>query len=893
MVVGRSQTDLGGKIAGFLLKRRKLVIAIWIVFIIFAGTLGISYTHYTSYSFESSGPPNSQSSQVQSIISSTSQANSTLFVVINSTGNYNSSYVARAVLEFQANVTGKVIPDFSKTESAFSEYSNLIDESTAPYITQIREMYNFSESIMFFPANLFHEWEINSFTYSYLNHLNNTEYGFNRSVVSNAILFYKSKFNGSAQLNYNQALLTLNYSIKPSVLTNDSFDGSIRVDPVLALVLNESFEEFLNSPIMALYQVLGNFNQQGFLTPELLSAMVMPGNPGMNYVYKYGLLGAPSFITDQFVSKGIYLVDVVFDVPSGYRGPNDYYPAQIATPTLRSIADRVFSPFGLNSGVAGSGAVSYDTQVAEASSGFLFSLLFIFLFIAVALILRSALAPVVSILLSSVGIFFGYLAITVTGYFIGNVSYIVDYTIEAVILGVSTDYLIFYLSRFREEVNSGKDIQQSFISAVSSSSPAILTSSLTIAVGLGALSFLPALTTWGPVLFLSVLLTGLMEATLLPLISYYAGRRMFLRRYMKPTMEHSDMTLYKVSKKTLKKPAVVIFLILIIMLPLSIYSFLVPTTYNFNEGLPSNFPSVKAQNEIYHAFGEGTIFPTIVLAHYGNSDFLQNGSVNNSYKGILKGFAEDILSTPGVYSVVGPYAGGKNITNSSDSSSFFVDNGKYAYYFVVLDSNPFSQNALNTVKELRANSNFLVGGVTASVLDQQTYNNFWYSIFKVLIIILIGIVIGLAFRSFSYPVISLTGILLSIFTTTTLLYLISRYILHTALIYIIPFILFVILISLGNDYTVFILSRISEEMKKGERKEAISKAMARSGNVVISLGVILAVSLGSLGLQPVVFLQQLGISFVISLILDTFIIILFYFPVLIFKFSRSKRLHPP
>ena len=93
--------------------------------------------------------------------------------------------------------------------------------------------------------------------------------------------------------------------------------------------------------------------------------------------------------------------------------------------------------------------------------------------------------------------------------------------------------------------------------------------------------------------------------------------------------------------------------------------------------------------------------------------------------------------------------------------------------------------------------------------------------------------------------------------------------------------LFVILMSLGNDFTVFILSRVREEQQKFGFEEGLARAMVGSGSVVTALGVILAVSLGSLALVPFGFLEQMGIAFVISLVLDTFVIRTFYFPSMI------------
>lgn len=111
--------------------------------------------------------------------------------------------------------------------------------------------------------------------------------------------------------------------------------------------------------------------------------------------------------------------------------------------------------------------------------------------------------------------------------------------------------------------------------------------------------------------------------------------------------------------------------------------------------------------------------------------------------------------------------------------------------------------------------------------------------------------------------------------------MISKYLLGEELIYLIPIVLFVILMSLGNDFSVFIFTRVKEEQARLGVVEGLSRAMVGSGRVVTALGVILAVSLGSLGLVPFGFLQQVGIAFVISLLIDTFVIRTIYFPAMI------------
>lgn len=76
-----------------------------------------------------------------------------------------------------------------------------------------------------------------------------------------------------------------------------------------------------------------------------------------------------------------------------------------------------------------------------------------------------------------------------------------------------------------------------------------------------------------------------------------------------------------------------------------------------------------------------------------------------------------------------------------------------------------------------------------------------------------------------------------------------------------------------------------------EEKRGIQLAISRTGIVVTSLGLILAASLGALALIPIGFLEQLGIAFIISLLIDTFVIRTIYFPAMlsILKVKRKSE----
>jgi RND superfamily putative drug exporter len=599
---------------------------------------------------------------------------------------------------------------------------------------------------------------------------------------------------------------------------------------------------------------------------------------GTAYVEAGGLRGAPAYITKSAVSddNSTYLITLYFNVTESYRTSSNVYPAQQATPTVRSLAEQYF---GSVARVTGQGAIAYDTQNLTAGSGFVFAFTFIFLAIAVAVTLASIIPPVFALIFVSISTALGYVSIYATGLLLGHVDFTVTYTLTAVLLGVSTDYLVFFLSRYREELRRGAAGRQALAEATGKAGFAIVVSGVTVAGGLGALSLISDLQTWGPVLLLSVLMTVAVETTLLPALVSMAGPRMYLKRALRPIKESEHFgprsMFYRIANFSSRRRYLVVGVIVLLAIPAIFLWFNLPTTYNFSEGLPKNLPSSVALTAIDQKFGSNLIYPNFVIVNFTQSVLLPNGTLTTSGAAALSQYSNSISSLAGVKQVVGPTLVG------GAQNPFIFNQGHSAYFLVFSSFDPYSQQALNLVSQLRQNPNFLVGGLTSSVIDLQATTSVAYARLEILIVAVIAVILGISFRSIKYPLISLTGVFVSITWTTGILYVVSKYVLGESLIYLIPLVLFVILMSLGNDFTVFIFTRVKEEQSKFGFDEGLARGMVGSGAVVTALGLILAVSLGSLGLVPYGFLQQIGIAFVVSLVLDTFVIRTFYFPAMI------------
>jgi RND superfamily putative drug exporter len=366
------------------------------------------------------------------------------------------------------------------------------------------------------------------------------------------------------------------------------------------------------------------------------------------------------------------------------------------------------------------------------------------------------------------------------------------------------------------------------------------------------------------------------------------GPKIFLRRARSAIKESEYFgqrsRFYRAANFSSKRKYLVVGVIAMLAVPTVILWFNLPTTYNFTEGLPKNLQSSMALNTVSTRFGSDLIYPNFVIVNFTRSVLLPNGSLSSEGVGAITNYSSIISSVPGVKEVIGPTTGG-----GGASDSFIFNQGHNAYFLFFTNLDPYSQQAISLVSKLRQNTDFIVGGLTSSIIDLQASTDIAYSRLEVLIVVVIAAILGVSFRSPKYPLISLTGVFISITWTTGILYLISTYILGESLIFLIPIVLFVILMSLGNDFTVFIFTRVKEEQAKFGFDEGLARGMVASGAVVTALGMILAVSLGSLGLVPFGFLQQIGIAFIVSLLLDTFVIRTFYFPAMIKLLDGRSR----
>jgi RND superfamily putative drug exporter len=202
--------------------------------------------------------------------------------------------------------------------------------------------------------------------------------------------------------------------------------------------------------------------------------------------------------------------------------------------------------------------------------------------------------------------------------------------------------------------------------------------------------------------------------------------------------------------------------------------------------------------------------------------------------------------------------------------------GEAARLVVMLEDEPYSEQALATVNRLRDkvshHSMGSVQGISASFRD--IYDVTGQDMVRIAVLVLggISVVLVLLMRSIVAPIYMLLTILLSYATTMGLARLVFEDILDERILFSIPLLLFVFLVALGMDYNIFLMGRVKEEVAKHGTRRGIREALENTGGIISSAGIIMAGTFAAMMTSSLMALVQLGFAVAVGVLLDTFVI---------------------
>jgi RND superfamily putative drug exporter len=430
---------------------------------------------------------------------------------------------------------------------------------------------------------------------------------------------------------------------------------------------------------------------------------------------------------------------------------------------------------------------------------------------------------------------------------------LVDGQISGIVLvlvfGAGTDYALLLVSRYREELRRYADRGEAMAAALVGSGPAIIASAATVALGLLCLltAVLPGQRALGPAGALGILFAMLAALTLLPALLLITGRRVFWPFVPKVGTEETTGRggWARIGRRVQRSPRRVwisgMAILAVLTLGLTQFSLGQAITDSFR-GSPA---SIEGRDIVAAHFPAGTGSDTIVLSSPADAAAVTAA----------------LEADPGVAAVR---------PGASDA--------EWARVSVTLTDPADGAAAEETVQRLRADldevgsGTALVGGSTALLIDERVAQETGRERVIPLVLALVLLVLVALLRSLVAPLLLVGTVVVSFAAALGVTAFLSDLFGFGSFNPTLPLFAFVFLVALGVDYNIFLMTRAREEAAIHGTREGMVRALALTGGVITSAGLVLAATFAVLGVLPLVALAQLGFVVAFGILLDTLLV---------------------
>jgi RND superfamily putative drug exporter len=595
---------------------------------------------------------------------------------------------------------------------------------------------------------------------------------------------------------------------------------------------------------------------------------------------------------------------------------------------LRSTITAAGPPAGMQVHLAGQLAVNVDQQKQSGNTGSeVQGAAFIFILILLFLIFRSVLAPFITVIPA-------LLSVAIAGPIVGElgnhglkVSSLSQLLLIVLVLGAGTDYGLFLVFRVRENMRNGQANHDAVVNALTKVGESITFSALTVIAAL--LSLLAATfqiySQLGIPLAIGIGVMLLAGLTLLPALLAIFGKAAFWPS--KPKAGASSTGLWgKIATRVVRRPAAALLIGVIVFGALS---FAVTAYQSAGFGgtisAPAGSDSAAGTSLLNKYFPATAANPTNLVyklsapawddapAIAAATTQLQASKLFTGVTGPLNpiggtGFTpaeytalHGLLGSGQLPATAPPLpaaAAAANITAAQWTQAYqlyrattqFVskDGTTIQFQTSLAAGDPSTTAALNAVPAIRTEAQSIVptlhatdSGVTGeapALYDVSSISNSDLAHVIPIAIIVIGVLLALVMRSLVAPLYLIASVALSYFAALGLAVIIFIELGNSGgITFILPFLLFIFLLALGEDYNILVMTRIREEAHRLPLREAVSRAVGVTGTTVTSAGLVLAGTFavfavvggrGAGGSQIV----DVGIGLAIGVIMDTFVV---------------------
>ena len=533
--------------------------------------------------------------------------------------------------------------------------------------------------------------------------------------------------------------------------------------------------------------------------------------------------------------------------------------------------------------VAGSSALS--NQLAQESLNGMIRALLIGIVLSVIIVGVFFRAPIAAILpltifgvsaevsMSLNGIIYKYILHT-------TVSFITPTLLLILLLGLTSDYVVYIMARYRRELRGGNK-HPSVLSA-KWSGHAVFTSGLTVAISYVALyiSGVPIFSDSGITNAIGVLVAILAANTLLLAMLNRGSRRIF----WPANLSHqrtlpAEKSMTKIGDFVVKNKGKIVIIFVVASLLASYVYLETPTNFDVFDLVPSS-SGIQALKVVNSSFNGDYFDRGFVILQF-SSPVYTNGTFNATEMNEVTYVEKSLLASNEISQVYGPtYPYGSYVQYNlstvpsvyhsqylTQMESYIGNNTNYVIVDFQLSSlawtdgsTQFMKTVPGLVTENSPSYEVYVGGETQGLNDAYSFTLNSFSKMVPILAIAIFIVLFIQLSSLFTPLRLILMVLASVIISLSLTYIVLHTFASLPILIFLPMFTVITLLAVGLDYDIFMVTRVREEAFKGNSDEyGVRTSLTENGGVIMTLGTLLFATFGSLAFSGIGIIQEMGV----------------------------------
>ncbi|MBI3836653.1 MAG: MMPL family transporter, partial [Planctomycetia bacterium] len=512
--------------------------------------------------------------------------------------------------------------------------------------------------------------------------------------------------------------------------------------------------------------------------------------------------------------------------------------------------------------------------------------------------------------------------------------------IVVILFGAGTDFCLFLISRYKEELERGLARCEAAIEAVGRVGEALLGSAMTTICGLGMMFFADfgKFRNSGPAIALCLAVTLVACLSLAPALLVASGRAVFWPFGIRVGASGSDHDESKGATRSnrfwqwtggaiVRRPGLILVASVALLTPLAYQGLSVRLTYDFLNELEKSCPSVQGTELAKRHFPAGEMAPVTILAlqegaHFdtpdGEREIARLTKILYDIEGVesVRSIAEPLGNRPGYFQ---PFrARGLNklaARKHKQTKATYVTQvpdlvGDVARFDLVLRDEPFSPEAIRLLNRIDArlaklgddrrspwhHAKFAYIGTTVGIRDLALVTGSDQRLIQQLVVLGVLAVLVTLLRRPVLCAYLIVSVLFSYFVTIGATEFFFSWLYGATfhgLDWKVPIFLFVILIAVGEDYNIYLVTRVLEEQRRHGPLAGLRSAVAKTGGIITSCGVIMAGTFISMTTGKLRGMSELGFALSLGVMLDTCVVRPVLVPAFLALLERGRSRRPP